>query len=240
MSAGADTPKVLFVDDEENVLRALRRLFRREPWALGFATSGEEALRRFEAEGPFDVVVADQRMPGMTGVELLRRLKALHPECVRIVLSGYTDVNAVIEAVNEGAIFKFLTKPWDDEVLRATVAEAAEAVTLRRRCEVLRVRVEAQNAELAAINRCLEKTIRQGLEARSAGLARAVLEAAPVALVAVGEDGKVALANRAARERLGDGAALGRAWGEAPGPVAGASPVEAPGWRGTVYRIGEG
>ncbi len=240
MTLEPDRPRILFVDDEENVLRALRRLFRREPWTLGFARSGAEALEVFERDGPYDVVVSDQRMPGMTGVELLRRLRAVRPQCVRIVLSGHTDVNAVIEAVNEGAIYKFLTKPWDDEVLRTSVAEAAEGVALRRQNEALRARVEAQNAELAAINRCLELAIREGLEARSIGLACALLEVAPAPLVAVGTDGTVALANRAARDLLEDAIRLGAPWHAPPGiRVAASAGVEAPGWEGTVLLIGE-
>jgi CheY-like chemotaxis protein len=83
------------------------------------ARNGDEALRRL-AEHPVDVILSDQRMPGMTGVEFLHRAAALYPDTVRMTLSGFTDLQSIIDAVNEGAVYKFLTKPWDDDRLRPT------------------------------------------------------------------------------------------------------------------------
>ena len=114
---------LLIVDDEENVISSLRRLLRGAGYHIVTASSGPEGLARL-AEHDVDVIISDQRMPGMTGVELLRRAKELYPDTVRIVLSGYTELTSITDAVNEGAIYKFLTKPWDDERLRAHVAEA--------------------------------------------------------------------------------------------------------------------
>lgn len=73
-----------------------------------------------------DVILSDQRMPKMTGTEFLRRARAIHPDTIRIVLSGYTEINSITDAINEGSVYKFLTKPWDDETLRATLREAFE------------------------------------------------------------------------------------------------------------------
>ncbi len=243
----AQSVRVLFVDDEENILRALRRLFRKEPWTIAFARSGSEALERFDREGPYDVVVTDQRMPGMTGVQLLTELKRRHPECIRIVLSGYTDVQTILDAVNQGAVYKFLTKPWEDGVLKDVVSDAVESVALRRQNEVLRAQVEARNAQLAAINRCLEEAIRQSLRARSMGLAQTVAEHAPAAIVAVAASGEVAFANRAARRLLGVERAeeiLGASWEEWQGRVEGCrvrrvNGVKCPGWTGAVLWIRE-
>ncbi|GAB4256913.1 MAG: hypothetical protein Kow0092_03360 [Deferrisomatales bacterium] len=239
--------RVLFVDDEENILKALRRLFRRDPWEQRFASSGREALDLMEAEGPFDVVVTDQRMPGMTGVELLTEVRARAPRAVRIILSGYTEVQSILDAINRGAIYKFLTKPWDDHTLREVVEEAVESVELRRENERLQGLVEQKNAELAGINRCLQEVIREGLSARKAGLAHAVVEALPVGVLAVGADGTVALANREACRLLALGdpeAALGA---PAPATLAGgdglavrAAPgVRGAGWEGAAYVLWE-
>lgn len=191
--------RVLFVDDEENILRALHRLFRKEPWELAFAGSGAEALARGETEGPFDVVVTDQRMPGMTGAELLQEVRRRWPHAIRLILSGYTDVQAVLDAVNQGAIYKFLTKPWDDDVLRETVREAVEVVRLRRENERLQETVRSQRDELEAINRSLTEGARGDL------LARLVLDGLPVGVAVFGEDGALALANREGHRLLGTG-----------------------------------
>ncbi len=114
---------LLLVDDEENIVAALRRLLRAEGWNGVSATSAEQALRRM-ARHEVDVMLSDQRMPGMTGVELLRRAKELYPDTIRLVLSGYTELQSITDAINEGAIYKFLAKPWDDEQLRAHLREA--------------------------------------------------------------------------------------------------------------------
>ncbi|MES2091380.1 MAG: EAL domain-containing protein, partial [Pseudomonadota bacterium] len=105
---------LLLVDDEENIVASLRRLLRRDGYHIVVAYSGAEGLQRL-AEQEVDVIVSDQRMPGMTGVEFLRRAKELYPGTMRIVLSGYTELQSITDAINEGSIYKFLTKPWDDE-----------------------------------------------------------------------------------------------------------------------------
>ncbi|MDH4392073.1 MAG: EAL domain-containing protein, partial [Aquabacterium sp.] len=108
---------LLLVDDEEGILSALKRLFRRDGYRILTAPSGADALELLATE-PVDVILSDQRMPGMTGVDFLRRTKALHPHTIRMTLSGFTDLQSIIDAVNEGAVYKFLTKPWDDARLR--------------------------------------------------------------------------------------------------------------------------
>jgi DNA-binding NtrC family response regulator len=114
---------LLIVDDEVNILHSLRRLLRHEGYRIltaGNAGEGFEILARNNV----DVIISDQRMPEMSGTEFLNRVRDLHPATVRIVLSGYTDLGSVTDAINKGAIYKFLTKPWDDDLLRANIAEA--------------------------------------------------------------------------------------------------------------------
>jgi EAL domain-containing protein (putative c-di-GMP-specific phosphodiesterase class I)/FixJ family two-component response regulator len=114
---------LLLVDDEESILSALRRLLRREDYRILCGCSGAEGLELL-AKNDVDVVVSDQRMPGMTGEEFLRRTKELHPHTVRMVLSGFADMDSITSAINQGAIYKFLSKPWDERTLKDGIQEA--------------------------------------------------------------------------------------------------------------------
>ena len=118
-----DTRTLLLLDDEPNILRALMRLLRREGYRVLIANTPDEAfdlLARHEVQ----VIMSDQRMPGLSGIDFFSQVKDLYPHTVRIILSGYTDLRSVTEAINRGAIYKFLTKPWDDTTLRAEIAQA--------------------------------------------------------------------------------------------------------------------
>lgn len=121
----ADSPEktLLLLDDETNILRALTRVLRRDGYRILSTTSVQEAFSLL-AENHVQVIISDQRMPEMSGTEFLSRVKAIHPDTVRIVLSGYTDLKSVTEAINEGSIYKFLTKPWDDKQIREHVQKA--------------------------------------------------------------------------------------------------------------------
>ncbi|HXH03405.1 MAG TPA: EAL domain-containing protein [Candidatus Competibacteraceae bacterium] len=124
LSAASDAARtVLLVDDEENILRALQRVLRRDGYRILTATNADEGFEIL-ARHDVQVIISDQRMPGINGTEFLSRVKDMYPETMRIVLSGYTDLHSVTEAINRGEIYKFLTKPWEDEVLRANVQEA--------------------------------------------------------------------------------------------------------------------
>lgn len=117
-------PKVLLVDDEERILRSLGLLLRMQYQV--FATSdGHEALAILKRE-KIHVLISDQRMPIMTGSELLRHAREIAPDTVRILLTGYADADAALEAVNEGEIFRYINKPWGPKELRDTIAQAAE------------------------------------------------------------------------------------------------------------------
>jgi serine/threonine-protein kinase len=113
---------VLFVDDDERVLNALRALFRADYEVLVAGNPGE-ALALLRA-GPVPIVVSDQRMPGATGVEFLREVRKLYPRTVRLLLTGYSDLAAMVGSINEGEVFRFVKKPWDNDEIRATLADA--------------------------------------------------------------------------------------------------------------------
>ncbi len=123
----ADTKaNVLFVDDEPRVLNSMRAMFRRQ-YNVSLANSGLEALEALERE-TIDVIVSDQRMPGMTGVEVLKVFKDIAPNAMRILLTGYADQDAIAASINEGEVFRYLTKPCSPDLLKQTIALAVEAV----------------------------------------------------------------------------------------------------------------
>lgn len=128
-----ETIKTLCVDDEANVLKALRRTFMdEENYQVYLAQSGAEGLDILESVEGIAIVISDYRMPGMTGVEFLRQVYERWPDTVRIVLSGYADTSVVVEAVKLGHIYKFISKPWDDKELLTNISVALDQQKLRR------------------------------------------------------------------------------------------------------------
>jgi diguanylate cyclase (GGDEF)-like protein/PAS domain S-box-containing protein len=123
LSGSEPAQTLLLLDDEENILRALARLLRRDGYKILMATRAQDAFELL-AKHEVQVILSDQRMPEMSGTEFFSRVKDLHPDTMRIVLSGYTDLKSVTDAINQGAIYRFLTKPWDDEQLRQIIAQA--------------------------------------------------------------------------------------------------------------------
>jgi DNA-binding NtrC family response regulator len=117
---------VLFVDDEEKVLASLKRGLLDEPYNTLFANSGREALEIL-ARSPVHVIVTDMRMPQMSGLELLRTVKKDYPHVIRMVLSGYTQVTTLLTAINQGEVFRFITKPWKlEDEFKPAVREAVQ------------------------------------------------------------------------------------------------------------------
>lgn len=121
---------ILFVDDEEQNLISFNASFRRE-YKIFTAKSGDEALKILAKEN-IDLIITDQRMPKMTGVELLEQIVPDYPQTIRILLTGYSDIDAVIEAINTGRIFRYITKPWDERELRMTIENARQLHGLQR------------------------------------------------------------------------------------------------------------
>jgi ActR/RegA family two-component response regulator len=117
---------LLLLDDEDNVLRSLVRLFRRDAYRLLTASSVQEAFDLL-ASNTVQVIVSDQRMPDMDGTEFLERVRELYPDTMRMVLSGYTDLATITDAINRGAVYRFLTKPWNDDELRGHIQDAFRA-----------------------------------------------------------------------------------------------------------------
>jgi CheY-like chemotaxis protein len=207
-----DQKTVLLVDDEVNILAAMRRVLRREGYQILTANSGKEGLALL-ADHAVDVIVSDQRMPEMSGVEFLRKAKLTHPDTVRIVLSGYTELQSVTDAINEGAVYKFLTKPWDDDQIRACIAEALQykALSDDNRC-LTRAIVQA-NEKLAEANEKLyellaEKQRQLMLDNASLDIAREVLHSVPLPIVGIDDDGMIVFTNAEADRVLGNATSL--------------------------------
>jgi len=195
---------LLLVDDEENITSALVRLLRRDGYHILRANSGEAGLELL-AQNEVGVIISDQRMPGMSGVEFLSKVRELYPDTVRIVLSGYTELNSVTDAINRGAVYKFLTKPWEDELLRANVEEAFQRYEMRMENARLGRALEDANEELRLINHELEQRVEEKTREVMRSIevlqvSQEVLERLPVAVIGIGDDGIIAVANRDAHQ----------------------------------------
>lgn len=117
---------ILLVDDEENILRSIQRLLMDEEFEVETATSGEDGLVKLKTLENVGLIVSDQRMPGMNGAEFLGRSRELAPHAQRILLTGYSDINATIEAINKGGAGQYISKPWNDDELIRAIRDAVE------------------------------------------------------------------------------------------------------------------
>jgi two-component system NtrC family sensor kinase len=193
--------RILCVDDEQNVLRSLTRLFLDDPYEILTAASGAEGLLLLEQSGTVPVVISDYRMPGMNGVEFLSEVRKRWPETVRIVLSGYADTGAIISAINEGQIYRFVGKPWNEDEIRVTVANALERYDLGRKNDELTEELRRKNDELTALNRDLERRVVERTEAlttqnRLLTESLGILDNLPMAVVGMDPEGTVFQCNR--------------------------------------------
>ena len=145
---------VLYVDDEENNLFSFKAVFRVK-YQVYTAISGDEALKIL-GEKPIEIIITDQRMPNMTGVEFLERVIEKFPDPMRLLLTGYADMNAVVDAVNKGKIFHYLSKPWNEEELDITINRAYEAYLQKEK-------LKEENKLLGTSNDQLEFLLRQKL-----------------------------------------------------------------------------
>jgi putative nucleotidyltransferase with HDIG domain len=150
---------VLFVDDEVNILKALQRLLRMEDMHVLTASRAGDALELLE-RNPTQVVVTDQRMPEMSGVDFLAQVRERHPDIVRMMLTGYTEINVAVDAINRGEIYRLITKPWNDDELRATIRQAFDHADLKAEIKRLNQITREQNFRLQDMNRNLEGMVR--------------------------------------------------------------------------------
>jgi response regulator RpfG family c-di-GMP phosphodiesterase len=145
---------ILYVDDEENNLFSFKAAFRIK-YDISTAISGDEALKLMEKK-PVHIIITDQRMPNMTGVEFLEKVIEKFPDPMRILLTGYADMGAVVDAINKGKIFHYLTKPWNEEELEMTITRAYDAYLEKEK-------LKEMNEKLGTSNDQLEFLLRQKL-----------------------------------------------------------------------------
>ena len=162
-------PTLLFVDDEPSILSALRRLFRPHGYRIFVAESGASGLTILEQE-TIDLVISDMRMPEMDGASFLKQVRARWPKVMRILLTGYADINSTVSAINEGEIYRYIAKPWDDNEILSTVREATERQYLEAENQRLSELTQAQNEALKALNSSLEQKVAE----RTAELSQAL------------------------------------------------------------------
>ena len=159
MSETVERPlTLLFVDDEPGILASLRRLFRPLGYKILTAESGAEGLEVLGREA-VDLVVSDMRMPNMDGAKFLKEVRARWPPVVRLLLTGYADISSTIEAINQGEIYRYISKPWDDEEIVRTIKDALERKRLERENVRLAELTRRQNEELKELNAGLEQKV---------------------------------------------------------------------------------
>jgi response regulator RpfG family c-di-GMP phosphodiesterase len=154
----ASPATLLFVDDESSILSSLKRLFRPQGYRILTAGSGAEGLSILEKES-IDLVVSDMRMPEMDGAQFLEQVRARWPDTLRILLTGYADISSTVAAINRGEIYRYISKPWDDNEIVLTVREALEHQRLASENTRLNLLTQQQNEELKALNASLEQRV---------------------------------------------------------------------------------
>ena len=150
---------VLLVDDEENVLKALRRLLLEEECEVLTATSGREGLDILKRNGNVGVIVSDQRMPEMTGVDFLEQARRVAPYAMKIMLTGYADIHATTDAINKGRAHRYMTKPWDDEEFLDVIRSAIDTYRLIQENRKRKAEAEAEQKNLVALNEKLRRLV---------------------------------------------------------------------------------
>ncbi|SHG21456.1 Response regulator c-di-GMP phosphodiesterase, RpfG family, contains REC and HD-GYP domains [Marisediminitalea aggregata] len=163
--------QVLCVDDEQNILRAIKRALFSLDVDLTLVDSGEKALAVMK-EKTIHVVISDMKMPGMTGAELLEQVAAHYPDTFRVVLTGFADIDATIKAVNQGRIHRYLQKPWDNQELINTIEEGLERIKLKDENTRLQKLTKLQNAKLKEVNNSLEQVVQKRTKQIKAALRR--------------------------------------------------------------------
>ena len=156
-------PVLLCVDDEPNILSSLKRLFHHQHYTVLTADSGAAGLEILQ-QRHVDLVISDMRMPQMNGAEFLEKVRSTWPETIRLLLTGYADVGAIIDAINRGEIYRYITKPWDDNDIVLIVRHALERQQLERDKQRLEALTQRQNEELKSLNNSLEEKVRQRTE----------------------------------------------------------------------------
>lgn len=195
--------RIICVDDEPSVLRALKRLFMDEKeYEVEFISEGQQALSVLADYEP-DLVISDYRMPNLNGVEFLKQAKQLWPDALRIILSGYADAAVIVQLINDGEIYKFIPKPWDDHEILITIRRALEQVELVKENRRLTHKVMEQNELLQRMNeelerRVVERTRELTFKNQALQTAHNILDQVSIGILGISDDEIIVQANRMA------------------------------------------
>lgn len=194
-----DKPYILLVDDEPNILNALRRLLRKENYTIITASSGKEGLEILKKQ-QVSLIISDQRMPEMPGVEFLHKVKELYPDTMRIILSGYTEVSAIMAAINEGEVYKFITKPWNDEEIKISIQRSLEQYNLLKENSELNTKLAIQNEKLADMVQNLEKKVEERtmdlmIKNRALLVTQNIVENLPIGVAGIDNNKNIVMGN---------------------------------------------
>jgi DNA-binding NtrC family response regulator len=149
-------PKIMIVDDEENIIKSLRRTFyKQRDWDVESYTNADDALKRANT-CIFDVIISDCRMPGTDGLEFLYQLKQLQPDAIRILLTGAVDINTLMQAVNKAGAYRFVAKPWDDNMLIELIKEGLCYRSILVENRMLADKIREQENEILALNKSMK------------------------------------------------------------------------------------
>lgn len=197
----SDQMKILCVDDEKNVLKAIERLFLDSDYEILTAESGEEGLEILSDNSIIPLVVSDYRMPSMNGVDFLREVYKKWPETIRIVLSGYADTASIVEAINDGHIYKFIPKPWNDDELKITITKALDYYNVQQKNIQLTIALEESNEELRQINNNLENLVEERtselmLQNKILTASQNILDSLPLAVMGIEPEGIIVQCNK--------------------------------------------
>ncbi len=206
-------PTILFVDDEAGVLRAMHRIFRKMDVNVLTANSADDGLDLLKTQ-TVSVIVSDQRMPGMCGTDFLKEVRSHYPDTVRCILSGYAEMESVVAAINDGHVYRFIAKPWDDEEIQEALADClliAEGLTQKRQEQAsLQEKASALEDERAQLTELFD--LQESLLKSS----RVVLDQLPVGVAALDARGRLIYTNRIFADEFGHlpDAVLGQVAGE--------------------------
>ncbi len=198
--------RLLLVDDEQNITRSIKRLCRSQGYEVLTANSAAEGLEILD-EKQVSIVLSDQLMPGMTGAEMFEVIQQKHPEVVRILLTGYTALEGITKAVNQGAVYKVLFKPWDDAHLLHTIDDAFEYWEVKEKNKRLSQELLTLNKELE--QRVERKTMELSMHVKRLQVSQKLFEFLPDAALGISDDGFIVDANQQARDLLGSEALVG-------------------------------
>ena len=191
---------ILIVDDEDNALSALKRLLRKEPYKIHVASNGQEALEMLELIA-CEVVITDLRMPEISGLELIQQLKTKHPDIIRVILSGTEDIAMIIDAINAGEVFRFISKPVEPELLKRIIKDCVDYYFLKTERKYLQAQLELNNKQLSWSNESLA-AMTEELRERETEF-RSMNDAALDPIFMIDQEGFICYTNNAAKDLFG-------------------------------------